>query len=443
MKIILILLVVVSPLLALETIINLSDKIGPEIDAIEREQYHLFPDVDGFINARIIEIDNKTFNVELTIESDLGKKTTRQPISNPALEATKLHVEMVEQYLANRNISSDREAETLYKLGLKYSAKGNYKISPLLFKELTENYPESIYAGKAIEFSPKLQSLNKTRSALFLPGVLVDQNGRTELLIFSGYYGIWLGMATPSALEVDSPQVFALGLLLGGPVSFLITYNWTKNNPISESRANMISLGGHLGTWQGIGWAAVNDAKGSTVVGLGEIAGLAGIATAVAITSNNEFATAHAAWMNYSMYWGAWFGLVFGNVTKSNDILRDMLIGTDVALASTAILTNNLEMSKTRYRLINLAGVFGTIVGFGFDLLVEVDNAETAFAIAGIGSVAGLIGGTMWTRNFDNDKKYSNLNKSNNWSFASTINLQPHPIRYDEMVPSFTLSFSK
>lgn len=427
--------VLCSFVLATETVIQLSEKIGDEIDQLEKVKYHLFQDVEGFQKARVLLV-NKNFYVQYTIENDFGIFVKRQSIKEQAIKATQMHIKFVEEFEtidAEKNVN---DAETLYRLGLKYSAQAQYNLSPLFFNELVTNYPTSPFAQKALLLKNEIGTLSSTKKALYLPGSLADKSGRTEFLIFSGYYGVWLGMATPIFFEADSPQVYALGLLLGGPASFLLAYNITKETNMSDGRAIMISLGGHLGTWQGIGWGIVADADGNNTIGLGELAGLTGIGIATAITANDNFSTTHAGLTNYSMYWGAWFGLVLGNITKSDDVLRDMLITTDIAVLSTALLAKNVEMSKMRYRLINLAGVLGTVVGFGFDLLFEVNSEQTAFALAGIGSITGLMVGRGLTKSMDANK-FSFLG---NTDIRSGLAFKRHPIMPHKLIPTASLT---
>jgi len=233
----------------------------------------------------------------------------------------------------------------------------------------------------------------------------------------------------------------------------LFTHNVTKEVNISDGRATMISLGGHLGTWQGIGWAAIADLDGSKVIGIGELGGLAGIAAATILTNKIDFSTGHAGLTSSGLQWGAWFGLVFAILVdhEEDDVLRDMLIGSDLSIFGTALATKDVQMSKARVRLINLAGVIGTVLGFGIDLLVEVDDASTAFAIAGLGSVAGLVAGTQMTRNFDRGKDLTlfDMNKSrfcysfnkgeSLWSIAPNIKLQQHPNDKRRIVPAIGL----
>ena len=380
-------------------------------------------------------------------------------ISADALELTKLHVKLTEDYhktQLSKAIDRELEAEILYRLALKYASQARYNVTSRLFGDLLLDYSESNQASEVKEFHASAERLWKTKKALFWKGSLLDQSGRTEVLIFGGYYGLWLGIATPIFLEAESPQAYAAGLLLGGPLFILISHGLTKEANISDGRATMLSLGGHLGTWQGIGWAAVSDWEGKDVIGMGELGGLAGIGAATLLTSKIDFLEGHAGLTSSGLQWGAWFGLVFGIIADhdGDDLLRDMLIGSDVLILGTAIATKDLRMSKARVGLINLAGVIGTVFGFGIDLLVEVDEASTAFGIAGLGSVTGLAMGTHLTRNFDKGKELSLLSTDNSrlgyslkkgertWSVSPKLSFQQHPYHKNRFVPSIGLQIN-
>lgn len=433
-------------------VISLSDSIGTEIDRVERNLYHLFPDITGFQSARVVRLQDSKYRLNYSYRDTAGLHHKAISISADALELTKLHIRLTDQYLSmhhSKPLDEKLEAEMLYRFALKYASQARYDVSLKLLSDLISDYPRSNQALNATEFHVNTERLWKTRKALFWKGSLLDQSGRTDVLIFSGYYGVWLGIATPIFFEAESPQAHAAGLLLGGPLSLLITHGFTKEANISDGRATMISLGGHLGTWQGLGWAAVSDLDGNEVIGIGELSGLAGIAAATILTNKVDFSTGHAGLTSSGLQWGAWFGLVFANLFdhEDDDVLRDMLIGSDLLILGTGIATRDVQMSKARVRLINLAGVIGTVLGFGIDLLVEVDDASAVFAIAGLGSVAGLVAGTQMTKNFDEGKElswldtsqsclsYSFKNGKNMWSISPKVILQRHPCNKDRFVP--------
>ncbi|MBU8922210.1 MAG: hypothetical protein KOO63_10375 [Bacteroidales bacterium] len=435
-----------------QEVVSLSDSIGHEIDKAERDIYHLFPDIKGFQSARIVRVSRSKYRLDYTCEDVAGLKHKSRNISADALELTRLHVKLTEDYHKTRlssAIDRELEAEILYRMALKYASQAKYNMSSRLFGDLLLDYSESNQASEVKEFHASAERLWKTKKALFWKGSLLDQSGRTEVLIFSGYYGLWLGIAIPVFLEAESPQAYSAGLLLGGPLSILIAHGLTKEARINKGRAAMISLGGHLGTWQGIGWAAMSDWDGEDVIGMGVLGGVAGIGAATLMTRKIDFLEGHARLTSSGLQWGAWFGLVFGIIADhdGDDLLRDMLIGSDVLILGTAITMKDVRMSKARVRLINLAGVLGTVFGFGIDLLGEVDEESTAFGIAGLGSVAGLAMGRHLTRNLDKGKDLSLLKMDNSrlcyslkkgertWSVSPKLSFKRHPSHKNKLVP--------
>ena len=398
-----------------QEVISLSDSIGPVIDSLEKKAYYLFPDIKDFLKGHIVRLSESKFRLDYSYQDFAGTHFVSRKISKEALELTRFHVDLSENYQRVSKLevtNRDVEAKSLYSLALRYASQAQYDFTANLISHLIEFYPDTPEASQAKRLQPNIQRLIRTKKALIFRGSLIDQSGRTEVLIFSGYYGLWLGIATPIWLGAESPQAVALGLLFGGPVSLAIAHQLTKDANISKGKATMISLGGHLGTWQGIGWGIVADMEGQAVVGLGEISGLGGIAAAAYLANEIDFSEGHAALTSSGLQWGAWFGLVFAAVAdhEDEDLLRDMLLGSDIAILGTGIATKNVEMSAARVRLINLGGVIGTVFGFGIDLLTEVDESSTALAVAGAGSVVGLAAAVNLTRNYDQGKELSRSN---------------------------------
>lgn len=434
------------------TLVALSDSIGLEIDNSERDRYHLFPDISDFHSAKIFRLSSVKYRLVYRYTNRQGVLSTSAKLLSPdAFELTRQHIAQVDDYLNLQQlhpIAGNIAAEVAYRLALKFANQADYDLTLKLAQDLVQNYPDSPWAPQALALKSHAERILKTRQTLIWKGALRDQSGRTELLIFSGYYGVWLGIATPIALDADSPQAIALGLLLGGPGTLFITYSLTKDADLSDSRAEIITLGGHLGTWQGLGWAAYNEKnQGKDVIAAGEIVGLAGIAAATVLTQKVEFSPGHAALTSSGLPWGAWLGMVFGGIAEheGTEILRDMLIGSNVLVAAAGFGARDVEMSKARVRFMNLAGVVGAMVGFGVDLFFEVDDGRQAMAIAGLGSAAGAALGLHFTRNYDKKRNYSHWQspapslsmqtQPERNEILPMLCLRPHPFNENEMIP--------
>jgi hypothetical protein len=417
--------------------------LGDEIDPQERDAYHLFPGIDGFASARFLMRGDGRYILEYAYEDEFGLREKRLRISTDMWESAKLHVELVERYQVRRSSPTQDEAEWQYRTALKYAAKGQYAISGTAIEDLYTEFPDSPVTQDADGSRSAINRLASVSRAVFLPASLVDRSGRTDLLIFAGYYGLWAGIATPIALEADSPQAYAVGLIFGVPVSLGVTWALSQDADVGKGRASMISLGGNFGTWQGIGWSAITDAEGQTVVGTGLLAGLGGIAAATLLTRNVPITEGHGSLSGLALPWGTWYGLVLGIVADADgdDLLRATLIGSDALVFAAVVGARNVRMSQGRGRLISLMGVAGAAFGFGIDLMAEVDTEEAVFAIAGAGSVAGLALGVHITRNYDEGKELSlgsAAHEDGGLALIPRLGVKPDPFSRGKLMPTLS-----
>lgn len=304
------------------------------------------------------------------------------------------------------------EGDLLRRLALRYAARKRYDIARAIASDLSHDFsadPAGLWAAEAL---PRFDALAGPRRALIWPGSLLDQRGRGDLLIFSGYYGLWLGIAIPVALGAEDAQAYAAGLLAAPAISVLLASQATRDASITKGQARIISLGGLLGTWQGLGWSGLSEADGNSVVAAGVVAGLAGVGLAIPISRAVGFSEGHAEITTSAMWWGGWFGLVESSLTGRADEseespLVDMLVGSDVGVLTGAIAARGARLSEGRMRLINLSGILGTAFGGGLILLAESDDGTTNVAILGAGSIAGLGLGIHWTRDYDRGRDFA------------------------------------
>jgi hypothetical protein len=77
------------------------------------------------------------------------------------------------------------------------------------------------------------------------------------------------------------------------------------------------------------------------------------------------------------------------------------LVGGDLGLILSALLAPRWELSRSRARLISVAGVAGGVAGLGLDLLIQPGSNTVAVLIPMVASAAGLAAGAAWTRGHD------------------------------------------
>lgn len=304
-------------------------------------------------------------------------------------------------------------AAVLYDVARQLEEEGRLEEARLLYRLIQERYPESYAAGTA---GLRLVATATPR---------IDRSGRTELLVWSTLYGLWLGAAVPAALDADGLEPYGVGLLLGGPAGFLAARNYTRTRPVSEGQARAITFGGSWGTWQAFGWREVfdigektqtsclpdmgqciehrSDPSSGALFGSMILGGLAGVATGAAIAGSRDIAAGDAAAVNYAALWGTWYGVVVGVLADldGDGLLAAALLGGDVGLGTAAVLAPDWGLSVDRVRLISIAGVAGGLAGAGLDLLLQPGNDRVAILIPAITSALGLALGVHWTRDRD------------------------------------------
>lgn len=390
-----------------------SPRIGPELDRDESRRYGVFGRTRDFVSARLPVDAKGRFRLELTLNNNIGPYETTRRFSPASLRATRLHFYLFELDSEEPAYDPARadEAELIWRLALRFAARKRYELVQGLFEELAGEYPDSPSGRRAADLLDDVKALRSDRQALVWDFPPVQGSGSNDLKLFGGYYGLWLGLAVPLAMESDSAGAYGAALIAGGPIGYA-TASWACNRwMISEGQATMIELGGNLGTWQGLGWAAQGDGDTGSVVSAGVLTGLAGIGAGAWLSSKYEFTEGHAALTAAAAPWGAWFGLIAATLSEDEfddgwDPHRSMMIGADLGVLAVGVAARGAEMSEKRVRLINLTGVMGSVMGLGVNLMIQPDDEDAVMTIVGIGGALGLGVGFRLTRNVDRDEAY-------------------------------------
>ena len=305
-------------------------------------------------------------------------------------------------------------AAVLLDLAGKLETEGRLDAARLLYRLIVERYPSAAAAGEArLRLGLADRRIDVARS---------EQSGRTELLVWSTLYGLWLGVAVPAAFGADDAEAYGIGLLVGGPTAFAIAHSYARRHPLSVGQARAITFGGTWGTWQGFGWREVVDvgtqtetvcfSGGCTEVETDEreaafaaavLGGLAGIGIGAALAGSQEITEAGATVANFGALWGTWFGFAGGYLAdlEDDELLAAALVGGDVGLIYSALSASRWGFSVSRARLISVAGVAGGLAGAGIDLLIQPGDEKVAVLIPTLTSALGLAAGVYWTRNHD------------------------------------------
>jgi len=297
--------------------------------------------------------------------------------------------------LWSQELTPEQQAESVLSFARRLLARQEVQLAVSVLEKLPQYFPGTPAAQKAQALRDSLMTLPPAQ----------DRSGRVGVVVFSTLYGTWLGVALPVIAEADDPKAFVASMMAGSITGLLVSLNATRNHPVSDGRASLINFGGWFGTWQGIAWSNAFGAEGGRNIVTGAvIGGLAGIGAAAILTTNKNIRPGYATLINFGGIWGTWFALCaaeIGEVQSEETEFGVIAAGGDIGILTTAIAAKNTPMSRGRARLINIAGVVGTVFGLGAAVLAEVDNEQAAFVLMGGGSIAGLLIGSSATKNYD------------------------------------------
>lgn len=287
-------------------------------------------------------------------------------------------------------------------------SEGDVQLSRSILHLITRRYADTPAAAEAAR---RLAAMTVTRT---------EQSGRSELLVFSTTYGLFLGAAIPAAFESDDPETFGIGLILGGPAGFLAGRAYANSRSLTEGQARALTFGGTWGTWQGFGWAEVldvgaeefcgdfgcseGDPAGHAILKSMIVGGLTGIGVGMALSQKNITAGT-ATTVNFGALWGSWYGgaLAAMGDAEGDKTLTAALIGGNLGIVAAALGAPKWEFTRQRARLVSISGVAGLLAGMGVLLIAQPDG-NGAIAVPIATSAAGLALGAHWTRNMDPER---------------------------------------
>jgi hypothetical protein len=288
-----------------------------------------------------------------------------------------------------------------------FESEGRWEVAEAIYLLILERYAGTPSAAEA-------------RARLSAPASAgLQRSGRVELQVWSTMYGLWLGLAVPTAFGSESSSAYGVGLLLGGPTGLLVSRSIVRSRSLSQGQVRAITWGGTWGTWQGFGWAEVFDVGEETVCFVdvcyagdesteelfaSAIAGgLTGIAVG-ALIARNPIRTGVASGAYYGSLWGTWLGIAgagVADVDGGDRFLTVTLLAGNAGLVGGALVAGAADMSRDRVRLISLGGLVGLLGGAGLVMIAQPDDERVGLAIPLATSLIGLGVGAAATRDYD------------------------------------------
>jgi hypothetical protein len=302
----------------------------------------------------------------------------------------------------NAQASAADSAAVMLGVATQLRAEGRTNLANTLLALIMERWPATPAAAEAERMRGQLRT------------VVEERSGKTELLVFSTTYGLALGVAVPAAVNTDADaEAYGVGLIVGGPAGYFLGRQITRSRPVSEGQARAIFWGTLWGAWQGFGWAEATNLgqecdgdlcvspDGETLWRAALAGSVVGLGTGLYL-SRKDIPAGTATTVTFGSLWGTWFGVATNVLIdeSSDNGLEFALVGGDLGLVITALLAPSWNLSRSRARLISIAGVAGGVAGAGL-LLITQPEGDRAIAVPMATSALGLALGALWTKNYD------------------------------------------
>ena len=223
-----------------------------------------------------------------------------------------------------------------------------------------------------------------------------EGGGRMELVAWSTLYGAWLGIAVPIAMEADRPEIYGIGLVVGGPLGFVAGQRVATSQHVTLGEARAMTFGFRWGSSQAPVWLdALSGGDVSipatwTSIALG---GVGGMALGGIVARRAHLTAGRVAFAAQGYYWGLYYTGTLCAIFDL-DCGASAVLGGGDALMVAAALAAPAGVTAGRAWLVSAMGIAGALSGLGVDLIVQPDDGDVVLAIPMATSVLGLMFGS-------------------------------------------------
>ena len=315
-----------------------------------------------------------------------------------------------------------------------FANRGADDIAGALYRHILERFPGTAAAETA---RTRLDGATDQRSRT---------GGEVEIKVWSTIYGLYNGgVLMPLAFNADEAEAIGAGLLIGGPVGFLIGHQLTRARSYSPGQARAVTWGASWGTIQGALFATMFDVDAEVAARLMLAGGAAGLA-AGSLIARREIPAGTGTSAMLGSLWGLWYGVASSVLVELEfqGTGAAMMLAGNAGLIVGAVAGSRVPLSRGRARLISLGGVLGGFAGAGMVLIGQPDSEKVAIGIPMVMSMAGLAVGALatrggdWADRSDDVRSAASLSAPGsllNWSEGDWALSTPLPIPAREATP--------
>ena len=240
-----------------ERVLALTESLGHQVDAAERDHYGLFPDCNGFLQAEFLLRDG-SYWLRLTYHSGTDRIVEQSSVTEAQFLAWRDAVLAVDRGRPVTHVALSANARRdgrlrmvtdvfLYGLGL----YGPATIS--LFDV------ESSQGSSAIEL---LAGGGAFAGALYRTQDYRLGHARTTMVRWGNYTGTFYGVGLPALLNIHNERAYALSVMTTTPIGGYLAYRWRGDLGFSKGEADLIASGTWVGALYGLALPYLAGADG-------------------------------------------------------------------------------------------------------------------------------------------------------------------------------------
>ncbi|HVU50574.1 MAG TPA: hypothetical protein VHL80_07790 [Polyangia bacterium] len=239
------------------------------------------------------------------------------------------------------------------------------------------------------------------------PRLRAERDGRGTIVVYSTFYGIWVGVATDVLFSIDNVRGSILPPLLGMGGGLALSLALTSERPITNGQAWAIATGMDYGTINGALWAGAFNFKATDVVGTALATGVASTAAGLLVATQLAPKQGDVEVVRSSLLWGGLGGLfgiaAFGSNPSDTTYFRGMAVAQDLAFLGGLAISSSFDVSRTRDLIIDAGTLGGAVAGLGVTVLALGTNGTRHAVFAGglLGMTAGMVTAILLTRDMD------------------------------------------
>lgn len=359
------------------------------IDAALASRLKMFTDRPGFQDARLFQLADSSYVLEITSFANAGLSRDRIPLT--ALGADSLR-SVVTMALAERRTTPelDSSGRPLFVATTTVTCFGFYGWAiPYLFMDgasseaVTGTYMMVASAGT---FIPLYLTRNRSVS---MGAALMSWYGMSR----GALHGALLANALNENPGDKAPvgTAFALSMAEG-----IAGFEWASRSGMNEGMAATINNLGDIGTLYGLGFADLADANGQTASAAALAGAGAGMAVGAGYARGRDFTYGDASVMRTAGWVGGYLGLALEAATAPDEWTKGntvaAMVGSAAGLAVGHGLVKHTDFSFGQGVIVDLSAASGWLFGLGAAFVASGSNGfdESAFWVStGLGTLAG------------------------------------------------------